>query len=586
MTRTSPPLKTVLITLLQKHLKIQSFAQIHSLLLTSGFTQDLSVLLKLADFLASFQCPFLAYLTLKQTKSLSNPFLFNSLIASFTQNGSPQSAFAVYKHLVCDGISPDKYTFPLVLKSCAKFSGINEARQIHAVSTKLGFLNDIYVQNALLHVYGFCGWYLDARILFEEMLVKDVVSWTGLISAFVKGGRFGNALSLFAEMDVEPNIATLVSVLVACGRTGELCLGRSIHGLLLKNAAILGLIVGNALLDMYVKCESVEESRMLFEGLHVKDIVSWTSVISGLVQCKQPKEALDFFHAMQASGMEPDKVVLSSVLSACASLGALDCGRWIHRYIERKDIEQDLHIGTAMVDMYAKCGCLDMASDMFHGMPHKNVLSWNALLSGLAMHGHGKLALSYFDCMVRTGLKPNDVTFIAILSACSHSGLVEDGRRHFASMIEFYDVTPNIEHYGCMVDMLGRAGMVEEAYELVKTMPMKADVRIWGAMLSACKASGNVQLSQHILDHLELEASDSGVFVLLSNIYATNEKWENINTLRRLMRKSGIKKEPGSSIIELNGKAHEFLVGEMEYTQQEEILMILYILEKQMQIDG
>ncbi|PKU84293.1 pentatricopeptide repeat-containing protein At4g38010 [Dendrobium catenatum] len=586
MTRASSPLKTILVTLLQEPLKIQFFAQVHCLLLTSGVTQDFSVLLMLAEFLASSQSPSSAYFTLKQTLRFPNPFIFNSLITVFTQTSSPQSAFVVYKYLVCDGFSQDKSTYPLVLKSCAKFSGIKEARQIHVAATKLGFLSDSYVQNALIHVYGLCNCYQDAGIMFDQMLVRDVVSWSCLIYVFVKGGLFGDALSLFSQMDVDPNITTLVSVLVACGRIGELSMGRSIHGLLLKNAAILGLIVGNALLDMYVKCESMEEARKVFEDLPVKDIVTWTSVISGLVQCKQPREALDVFHAMQASGMEPDKVVLSSVLSACASLGALDCGKWIHQYIEWKDIEQDVHIGTALVDLYAKCGCLEMALNVFHGMIYKNVLSWNALLGGIAMHGHGKVALSYFDWMVRTGLKPNDVTFIATLGACSHSGLVEEGRRLFASMVELYDVTPKIVHYGCMVDLLGRAGLVEEAYELVKTMPMRPDVLIWGAMLSACKTSGNVQLSQQIIGHLELEFSDSGVFVLLSNIYAANERWGDIPMLRSLMRKKGIKKEPGSSVIELDGRAHEFLVGEINYPQKEEILMILYILEKQMQIDG
>lgn len=489
--------------------------------------------------------------------------------------------------MVSDGSSPDKYTFPLVLKSCVGFSGLEEARQIHGVVVKLGFLTDLYVQNVLIHVYGLCGCYPDACIMFDDMPVRDVVSWTGLISVCVKGGRFVDALTLFGQMDVAPNLATIVSVLVASGRTGELNIGRSVHGLLLKKEAVLGLIAGNALLDMYVKCERIDEANRMFKELPVKDIVTWTSIISGLVQCKLPKEALEVFHTMLSHGMEPDKVVLSSVLSACASMGALDYGSWIHRYIKFKAIEQDVHIGTSMIDMYAKCGCLDMALEIFNNMPIKNVRSWNALIGGLAMNGHGKEALGYFDWMVRTGLKPNDVTFIAILSACSHSGLVEDGRRHFASMIEFYDLVPKIEHYGCMVDLLGRAGLVEEAYVLVKTMPMKADVLIWGAMLSACRTSGKTEISQWVRDHLlELGSSDSGAFVLLSNIYAANDRWEDISRLRRLMRKEGIKKEPGSSIIELDGWVHEFLVGVMEHHQMEDILMVLYIFEKQMQIDG
>ncbi|KAK8935900.1 Pentatricopeptide repeat-containing protein [Platanthera zijinensis] len=516
MTRASPPFKRILLNLLQVPLKTTSFTQIHSLLFTSGASQELSVLLKLAEFLASSQTPSSAYFTLKQTQRLPNPFLFNTLISSYTQSSSPHLAFAVFKHMVSDGSTPDKYTFPLVLKSCVRFWGFEEARQIHGVVAKLGFLTDLYVQNVLIHVYGLCGCYPDACIMFDDMLVRDVVSWTCLISVCVKGGRFVDALTLFAQMDVAPNITTIVSVLVASGRTGELNIGRSVHGLLLKNEAVLGLIAGNALLDMYVKCERIDEAKRMFKELPMKDIVTWTSIISG----------------------------------------------------------------------YAKCGCLDMALEIFENMPIKNIRSWNALIGGLAMHGHGKEALGYFEWMVRTGLKPNDVSFIAILSACSHSGLVEEGRRHFASMIKFHDLVPKIEHYGCMVDLLGRAGLVEEAYELVKTMPMKADVLIWGAMLSACRTSGKTEISQWVRDSLlELGPSDSGAFVLLSNIYATNDRWGDISRLRRLMRKKGIKKEPGSSIIELDGWVHEFLVGVMEHHQMEDILMVLYIFEKQMQID-
>ncbi|XP_020111148.1 pentatricopeptide repeat-containing protein At4g38010 [Ananas comosus] len=574
-------IKEALLALLTKPTNPSFFPELQALILTSGFAQDPSILLPFAQYLAnfSFSSSSSSYKTLLQIRHLHHPspFPFNSLIASYAHTRRPQAALAVYTSMARDGIRPDRYTLPVALKSCARFLGLGEGRQLHCAAIKMGFLRRLHVENALVHLYGVCGEYSCAGHLFDEMRVRDVVSWTGLISAYVKGGFFGRALELFGVMDAEPNVATLVNVLMACGRLGSAELGRGVHGLMVKRETELGLIVGNALVDMYAKCELLDEAKLVFEELRERDIVSWTSIISGLVQCKHPKEAIEMFHAMQETGLEPDKVILSSILSACASLGALDCGRWVHEYVEHKGIEWDVHIGTSMVDMYAKCGCLDLAISTFHRMPCKNVSSWNALIGGLAIHGFGKEALRYFDGMVSdVAIRPNEVTFIAILSACSHSGLVKEGRRLFASMTEFYKLTPSIEHYGCMVDLLGRAGLIEEAYDLIKVMPTRADVFIWGSMLSACKAHGNVDFTQKILGHLlEMEPSNSGVYVLLSNIYAINDRWGDVTKVRLLMREKGVQKEPGSSVIEVNGMAHEFLVGMSDHPQMEEIWLVL-----------
>ncbi|KAJ0973041.1 hypothetical protein J5N97_021000 [Dioscorea zingiberensis] len=581
-------LKSTFLNLLHEPTSIstKSFNQIHALLLTSAIAIDFSLSLKLTQHLAASFPPSFAYQTVKHLRHHLAPFLFNTLISSYARTKSPRSAFLVYGFMARDGFRPDKYTFPVVLKSCMSFYGIGEARQVHGTIIKTGFAWHLHALNALVHVYGLCGEYDSAGNLFDEMPLRDVVSWTALISVYVKAGFFQEALDLFGLMDVEPNAATLVSVLVACGRLGELKLGKRIHGLILKRETGISVVEGNALMDMYVKCKHLDEAKQVFEELPQRDIVSWTSIISGLAQCKRPKDALEVFHAMQGAGLEPDKVTLSSVLSACASLGALDTGNWVHEYIERKGIEWDVHIGTSMLDMYAKCGSLEMALHTFHKMPHKNVSSWNALIGGLALHGHGSDALYYFDLMAKSGIKPNEVTFVAVLSACSHSGFVEEGRRYFNSMSKFYHLAPKIEHYGCMVDLLGRAGLITEAYELIKAMPLRADVRIWGAMLSACKAHGNVELSQQILGQLlELESCDSGVYVLLSNIFANSDRWGDVTRMRKLMRDMGIKKEPGSSVIEVDGKTHEFLVGEIDHPEKEGILLLLCILAKQVQLD-
>ncbi|XXG41760.1 hypothetical protein AAC387_Pa01g2160 [Persea americana] len=408
--------KAPLMCLLDRCHYIKSFKEIHALLVTCGIFQDRFVQTKVIDF-------------------------FGSLCWQ-QQDASPGNF------------------------------GVGEGKQVHGVVVKMGFLCDLYVQNALVHVYSVCSECEDASKLFNEMPVRDVVSWTGLISGCVRGGSFCEAVNWFLKMDVEPNAATLVSVLVACGRLGDWKMGKGMHGMICKREFELDLVVGNALIDMYVKCQCLDDAKHVFDQIPRRDVMAWTSMISGLVQCKRPKEALELFHIMQASGVEPDKVVLATVLSACASLGALDYGRWIHEYIKRWGIESDTHIGTAMVDMYAKCGCLDTALQTFHGMHNKNIYSWNALL-------------------------------------------------------------------------------------------------------------GDVKLSQQILRNLlELQSHDSGVYVLLSNIYATNDRWEDATRLRSLMKVKGIRKAPGSSVVEVNGQTHEFLAGDSDHSQLGEIHLMLNTLMK------
>ncbi|EXC11897.1 hypothetical protein L484_005358 [Morus notabilis] len=563
----------------------RSFKQIHAYLLTTGLVYNDLIVNSVVEYfgrpsasVVDYACDFLKHLDWR-----SNSFPFNTMISGYTGSEMPKAAVLVYRRIVRDGFMPDTFTFPAVLKSCTKFLGIREGRQVHSVIVVMGFSCHVYVQNSLVHLYSVCGDCDGARKVFDEMLVRDVVSWTCLISGFVRTRLFDEAIALFLRMDVEPNMATLVSVLVACGRKGYLNVGKGIHGVVFKRPMHIPLVVSNALMDMYVKCEKLCEAKQIFDELDERDIVSWTCMISGLAQCKHPKEALELFSNMQPSGVEPDEIILTAVLSACASLGALDYGRWVHEYIDRRGIKWDIQVGTAMVDMYAKCGCIDIALRTFNELPSRNIVTWNALLGGLAMHGHGHEALRKFEEMTRSSTRPNEVTFLAILTACCHSGLVDEGRRYFQQMTrESYNISPRLEHYGCMVDLLCRAGLLDEAQNLIKTMPMVPDVLIWGAILSACKITGNVELSQEILDRLlKLESQDSGAFVLLSNIYAGNKRWADVTRVRRLMKEKGIKKAPGSSVIELNGQAHKFLVGDSSHPQNDDIHVVLSLLSNQ-----
>ncbi|KAL1332020.1 pentatricopeptide repeat-containing protein At4g38010 [Arachis duranensis] len=584
MNKATQSLKWVLLEFIDKCKDLRSFKKIHAQLLTSALVSNDLVVAKVANLFGK-HVTNVHYTSnyLKQLDWSLSSFPCNLFISSYASSHSPRAAIIVYRWVFKNGFVPDVFTVPAVLKSCARFSGIFELRQLHAVVVRNGLWCDMYVQNSLVHVYNICGDNASACKVFDEMPIRDVVSWTGLISGSVKAGLFDDAIALFLRMDVEPNLATIVSIFGAIGKLGRLNLGKGVHGLVVKCPYGKELVVDNALMDMYMKCESVADARQVFDEMPEKDIISWTSMIGGLVRCQFPNESLNLFYEMQASGFEPDGVILTSVLSASASLGLLEYGRWVHEYIDCSCIKQDVHIGTALVDMYAKCGCIEMAQRVFNDMPSKNIRTWNAFIGGLAINGHGQEALKQFEELIESGTRPNEVTFLAIFTACCHSGLVDEGRRLFNQMTSpSYNISPWLEHYGCMVDLFCRAGLVGEAMELIKTMPMPPDVQILGALLSACSTYENVGFSQEMLKSLQnFEYQDSGIYVLLSNLYAASKKWTEVRSLRRQMKKKGINKVPGSSIIRVDGKSHEFLVGDNDHPQSEDIRVVLNTLANQ-----
>ena len=564
---------------------VNQIKKIHANLITSGLSGNRVIIAEVIQSLSKFkdQENYASQVLQHVNCHLRSPFLLNLVLSGKSIARDPKLALSLFKCAIGCGFSPDRYTFPVILKYCGKDFAIDAVSQIQGIALKLGFFGDIFVQNALVHAYGICKCLCDARKMFEEMPVRDIVSWTGLISAYVKGGFFHEAVSFFDALEEEPNEATLVSMLVAFGRLGQVNKGRRIHGYVLKLRLERGLVMGNALIDMYVKSGSLADAKAMFDELPLRDVISWTSIITGLVQWKHPKEALELFGEMQASGIEPDKVTLSSLLSACASLGALDIGKWIHKFIDQKGISWDIHISTSMIDMYAKCGCIEIALHLFEKMVHKNIFTWNAILSGLAMNGFGGRVIECYDGMIRSGIVPNEVTFIALLGACSHCGLVREGQTFFNAMSKVYGLSPKIEHYGCMVDLLCRAELLQEALRLVQSMPMEADPLIWSSLLAACRSVEGNKISQKIINCvMESKPRDSGIYVLLSNIHASAGRWGDSRKLRTIMQESGIKKEIGSSLLIVGNTIEEFVAGgedwHLERKEMQRVLTMLHCM--------
>ncbi|KAG8363528.1 hypothetical protein BUALT_Bualt19G0031800 [Buddleja alternifolia] len=450
---------------------------------------------------------------------------------------------------------------------------------VHANVIKNGFVLDVYVANTLTRFYGVCGRVLDARKVFDGSPQRDLVTWTALIQGYVDNGFLLEGVEVFfdmCEVEVKADEKMMVVVISACAKLGDLRLGRRLHEYMRDRGVYVDVFVGNALVDMYLKCGDIESARVVFRRMLVKNLVSWNSMISGLAQSGEYRKALSVFREMRKEGVEPDEVTIVGILNSCANLGALELGKWIHAYVDKNRIKIEGHIGNSLVDMYAKCGSIDDALRVFSCIKRRDVFAYSGVIMGLAMHGKGEIALELFHEMCEIGLEPNEVIFIGVLTACCHSGLVNDGKKHFANMSKLYNIKPKIEHYGCRVDLLCRAGLINEAYEFVKNMPIEPDKFIWGSLLGACKIHGELELAERIMKKLlKVEPEKDGAYVLLSNLYASEKQWKNVMQIRKGMRERKIKKIPGCSSIELDGLVYEFRMGDKTHSRAKEIYMLL-----------
>lgn len=456
--------------------------------------------------------------------------------------------------------------------------------------TVLGALEFLAVANKLLYVYAQYKALDDAYALFNTMKEKDPVSWSVMVGGFAKGGDYGSCLGTFREIirsGFRPDNYTIPFVLRACRNTLDLQMGREIHHLVYKVGLHLDVFVAAALVDMYATCGVIEDARQVFDKMQKRDLVTWTVMIGAYADCGNANESLVLYERMMEEGIVPDKIAMVTVVFACAKLGAMHKAKLIHDYISRKRFYLGVILGTAMIDMYAKCGSIDAARQIFDMMKEKNVVSWSAMIAAYGIHGFGRKALDLFPMMLQSGISPNRITFVSVLSACSHAGLVDEGRQFFYSMWEEYGIKPDVKHYTCMVDLLGRAGRLDEAFDLTDSMTVEKDEGLWGALLGACRIHGSIGMAEKAAKCLlELQPRNPGYYVLLSNIYANAGRWEDVAEVRELMTSRRLKKIPGWTWIEVDNKTHQFSVGDKTHPRSKEIYDMLKILCKKMESAG
>ena len=528
--------------------------------------------------------------------------VWNNMIKGFSRVGCVKEGVRLYLNMLKKGVTPDGHTFPFLLSGLKLDCG----KKLHCHVVKFGLGSNLYVQNGLVQMYSLCGLMDMARGVFDRGRKDDVFSWNLMISGCNRMKQYEESVKLFEEMErkfVVPTSVTLLLVLSACSKVRDKDLCKRVPGYVSGCAREPSLKLVNALVSAYAACGemdialrifnsmksrdviswtclvkgfvdigNLDLARMYFDDMQVRDRISWTIMIDGYLRADCFNESLDLFREMQNAGMIPDEFTMVSVLTACAHLGALEIGEWVKTYIDKNKIKNDVVVGNALIDMYFKCGCCEKAQKVFHEMRQRDKFTWTAMVVGLANNGQGEDAIKVFFQMQDVSIQPDEITYLGVLSACNHSGMIEQAKNIFSKMRVDHRIEPSLAHYGCMVDLLGRAGMVKEAYEVIKNMPLNPNSIVWGALLDASRLHNDESMAELAAKKIiELEPDNGAVYALLCNIYAACERWEDLREVRRKMVDVATKKIPGCSLIDVNGVTYEFVCRDKSHLQSEEI---------------
>ncbi|KAJ0972182.1 hypothetical protein J5N97_020141 [Dioscorea zingiberensis] len=503
---------------------------------------------------------------------------FNATITAHAYSPEATGVVDQFRRFLANGVPPNQYTLPGVLAACGAEGKRVVGLQVHALAVRAGLDKNSFVRSALVTMYSKCSDLATAKHVLDFTGPDDSVSWNALIVSCSRGGFYADALYLFVKMHHKALPLDEFTYPSALNSAAYLCredTGRALHSLLLRSGFEGYAYVGNALVDMYAKCGKLHAARQLFDKMPHRDVVAWTSLLTSARHVSD-EAALDLFLEMLASGMDLDAFLMAGVLSSCAGVTVLELGRQLHATSVKRGFDSFLSVGNALVSTYAKAGCIDDARLVFDLIPSRDAISWTALIVGFAQNGRGPESVRIYNDMIRAGSKPDYVTFIGLLFACSHAGLVEVGRAHFESMEPVHRIAPGPEHCACMIDLLGRSGELEEAVRLLNQMRFEPDATVWKALLSACRVHLNGGFALALAERtagilFNLAPNDAVPYVLLSNIYSKLRRWNDVARIRALMKARGVSKEPGCSWIEAGGVVHVFHVDDHGHPRTAEI---------------
>ncbi|RDX99378.1 Pentatricopeptide repeat-containing protein DOT4, chloroplastic, partial [Mucuna pruriens] len=516
---------------------------------------------------------------------------WNSIIGGYVREGIFKESIRMFLEMVGCGVRPSPVTMVSLLKACGE-SGLKKLGTCaHGCVVVLSMGNDVFVLTSLVDMYSNLGDTDSAALVFNSMCNRSLISWNAMISGYVQNGLIPESFALFRRL-VESgsgfDSGTLVSLIRGCSQTSDLENGRILHACIIRKGLESNIVLSTSIVDMYSKCGSIKQATIVFGRMGKKNVITWTAMLVGLSQNGYAEDALKLFCQMQEENVAANSVTLVSLVHCCAHLGSLKKGRSVHAHLIRHGYAFDAVNMSALIDMYAKCGKIYSAEKLFNNGFHlKDVILCNSMIMGYGMHGHGRYALGVYGRMIEERLKPNQTTFVSLLTACSHSGFVEEGKALFHCMERDHNIKPQDKHYACLVDLLSRSGRLEEADALVKQMPFQPSTDVLEALLSGCRTHKNINMGIQIADRLiSLDYLNSGIYVMLSNIYAEARRWESVNYIRGLMRMQGLKKIPGYSLIEVGNQVYTFFASDDSHPCWADIYQLLENLRLEVEAEG
>ncbi|KAJ0968249.1 hypothetical protein J5N97_025166 [Dioscorea zingiberensis] len=564
--------------------------QLHCNVMKMGFGSDLIIANDLIDMYAKCGRMDMAGKVFDGMPE-RNVVSWTALMVGFLQESNADKCLRVFDEMRASGVGPNEYTLSTSLKACGLVgtAGNGAGVQIHGVSVKTGFeLHDV-VGNSIIFMYSRCGMIDEGKRMFDRMTVKSLVSWNAMIAGFAYGFDGKKCLRLFQQMQEQgevPDEFTFASLLKACSGLGAGCEGIQVHASLITNGFIKtnNSILSGALTDLYVKCHRLTEARKVFDLTTQKNVIQWTTLILGYAQEGLVRETMDLFSMFWTSGTQVDGHVLSSVVGVFADFALVEQGRQIHCYTIKSPSGEDVSVANSLIDLYHKCGLPDEAEFHFREMQVRNVVSWTAMINGYGKHGHGQAAINLFKEMQLEGVEPDEVAYLALLSACSHAGLIEQCQDYFYRLITHnHQIKPKVEHYSCMVDLLGRAGRLQEARELIENMPLEANVGVWQTLLSACRVHRDLNMGREVgRILLKIDGENPVNYVILSNIFSDAGEWAECAKLREAMKRKGLKKQGGCSWVEIDKEVHFFYGGDNSHPETDKIHRVLKEVERKM----
>ncbi|KAJ0984903.1 hypothetical protein J5N97_003259 [Dioscorea zingiberensis] len=547
---------------------------LHARSIVDGFAADAFIGAALTDFYLNFADIASAHKVFDRIPQ-PDTVSWNSLLSGLIKNSAFSQSLNVFARMISLGTAFDRTTLAVALPAAAESQDLNLGMEVHCLAVKSGMASHSHVVTGLISLYSKCGEVSTARSLFDGIEGPDLVTRNAMISGYSLNEEVGFSVGLFRDLMAiggKPSSSTLVGIIPVFSPFGREFLTQCIHGFVMKCGFDMNSSVSTAITTVYARLSHLVSARKVFDEMPVKTLASWNAMISAYAQNGLTEMAIRLFQDMQALNVCPNPVTVTSILSACAQLGALSMGKWVHRIISEEDLELNVYVSTALIDMYAKCGDISEARKVFDSTEDKNVISWNAMISGYGLHGQGQQALKLYEEMVNARIAPSGVTFLSVLYACSHGGLVEEGKAVFQSMVCDHGVKPGPEHHACMVDLLGRAGKLNEALEFIQTVPENAGAGVWAALLGACmkhKETGLAQLASEKL--FELDPENAGYYVLMSNIYSANRNFPQAAMVRQAAKSRKLAKTPGCTLIEIGEKPHVFTSGDRSHPQTEGI---------------